>query len=629
MTFANPMALTLLLLAGPIVALYLLRQRRRPVQVASLLFWDDLLSERRSAFARTHLRRWLSLLAQLLFLLLVALAAAQPGCTGTLGGQRIVIFLDTSATMLVEEADGTRWEAAVREADAIIAAVSMADSAMLVSVGREPHTAARWTSSRRTLREALRGLSPTHGVADFDRALGLLANLPEDERPLTAVVISDGVMPPIASPLPENLRLAYVPVGEAAANVGITAFSARPLPGSIEDFEIWMQVANHSPGERVVPYDLRVQDRLIDAGELRLAPGEVATRTTRHLTRTGGVVTARIEPGDAFSIDDEAFALLPPAEPVRVLLVRGDQPFVERALATDSQVAVTAVGAPPGAAAIAAADYEVVVFDGVMPQEPPPIHALFVGVVPNRDGLVSDGVLTAPLITEWERAHPVMRGLTLGNVTVDQAARITAHEGYSVLVDSPGGPLVLARTDAEAGEVLIGFRPMASDLPLRAAFPIVISNAVRYLARGSQDAFRPADAAGSLITREELAARLTPGQQALLPSEDAWQIAGSAAGGSAPALLARGDTFALDRVGVYLAAAAGSDAPTPVAAVNLADPRSSDIAPADTLPLMHPHEALVAPPARRVGLDPLAALIVLALGLSIGEWFLYHRRWLE
>ena len=630
MTFANPMAFALLALAGPIILLYMLRQRRRPVRVATLLFWDEVLSERQSAMARTNLRRWWSLLLQLLFLLLVTLAAAQPVFAGGMGAQRVVILLDTSVSMLAEEEAGTRWDEAVNHARDTLGTVTMADTAALVAVGREPYIAAPFTNSRRQLRDALDALSPTHGTADFEAAFAMLAAMPEDARPTTAVVISDGAFEPLETPLPEWARLAYLPVGERNDNAGITAFSARLLPGSTEDFEIFMQAVNHGEETVTAPFDIQVDGRVVDAGELTLPPGEPVTRTARHITRRGGVVTATLELDDALAVDNRAYALLPPVEPVRVLLVSERHGFVRNALATDSHIALEVVtpdayeGVPPESL------LEVVVFDGVAPEPLPNRPALYIGAVPPDANLETDDMVDAPLITEWDRGHPVTRGLVLGNVAVDQAARITAHEGYEVLVDALGGPLMLYRGGGdEAARLIAGFSVMASDLPLRAAFPMLIGNAVRHLARPAHEAYTPPDAAGTLATRAMLAQRLSPRQSERFAPDAPWEILPPGERMENAVTLDEGEAIALDTVGIYGALPAEGQRPIPVAAVNLSDPRASDIAPSETLPLAYTHEAMADAPSRRFAVDPLTALVLLALALSATEWALYHRRWVE
>src|SRR5690606_13663620 len=105
MAFAHPLALSLFLLFVPVLLLYLLKQRRRHVQVSTLLFWDKVLRDEHSVTSMTRLRKLLSLLIQLLIIALLTLALARPTLSkDLLGARRVVILLDTSASMTTQEA---------------------------------------------------------------------------------------------------------------------------------------------------------------------------------------------------------------------------------------------------------------------------------------------------------------------------------------------------------------------------------------------------------------------------------------------------------------------------------------------------------------------------------------------
>src|SRR5215510_4548964 len=108
-------ALLALVTAGAIVALYFLKLRHRRMVVASSLLWSRVLDERQSQSLWEKLRRLISILAAVLIGLLIALAVARPEVhwlTG--GGEKTLLVLDTSPSMLARTRDGrTRWQHAV------------------------------------------------------------------------------------------------------------------------------------------------------------------------------------------------------------------------------------------------------------------------------------------------------------------------------------------------------------------------------------------------------------------------------------------------------------------------------------------------------------------------------------
>jgi len=121
MSFLSPLALALFALALPLVLLYFLKVRRRERRVASLLLWDPSLRDRQASAFFQRLQRDPLLLLQLLALLALALALARPAVTimGD-GARKVVVVLDTSASMKARDVAPSRFEAARGEALALV-----------------------------------------------------------------------------------------------------------------------------------------------------------------------------------------------------------------------------------------------------------------------------------------------------------------------------------------------------------------------------------------------------------------------------------------------------------------------------------------------------------------------------
>lgn len=123
--FANPLLLWLGLLAGPVVALFMLRHKPIVKRVPSTLLWAGAaqLSVATSPFSR--LRKSLSLLLMLLLLLCVVLALAGlriPDARSR--GLPLVVIIDCSAGMQTQTPDGTRLDVAISRAQDVINAAS-------------------------------------------------------------------------------------------------------------------------------------------------------------------------------------------------------------------------------------------------------------------------------------------------------------------------------------------------------------------------------------------------------------------------------------------------------------------------------------------------------------------------
>src|SRR5213076_831442 len=113
MSFLSPFALALFALSLPLVMLYFLKVRRRERRVPSLLLWAPALRDREASAFFQRLQRDPLLILQLLALLALTLALARPTVTvlGD-GARKVVVVLDTSASMKARDVSPSRFDIA-------------------------------------------------------------------------------------------------------------------------------------------------------------------------------------------------------------------------------------------------------------------------------------------------------------------------------------------------------------------------------------------------------------------------------------------------------------------------------------------------------------------------------------
>jgi len=623
MTFAAPIALAFLGLFIPVILLYLLKQRRRRVRVATLLFWDKILKDEQSVTSLTRLKKLISLLLQLAFIALLAFALARPMLSEKLSGaRRIVLFLDSSASMETKEGERARFDLAKEKALEVARGLSIGDTMMLVSVAAQSDIVHPFTDSKRDLEDAIEALEISHSGTDFAAALKILDNLSDDERETHVYLISDGAFEPIEIAPGEKTRFAWRKVGEARDNVGIIGFQVRPLPSSPRDFQIHIEVANETEKEQRAPVELRIGGGLIDAHEFTIPAGESVTRALKQFSQSGGEVEVFVDFDDAFPLDNRAFASLPEPDPISVRLVMDNNLFVEGALLTDDQVdleVVSPTNYKPDT------DAEVTIFANWAPTHTPPGASIFLARWPADLGLQVDGEAERPLITDWEREHPINRHLALKNVTIEKAANFVNATNFTALVSSFGKPLVLLRESKSSKVMVVGFDTLSSDFPLRVSFPIMIANAIRHLAGVESGDQWLNPAMGEILGPEQVRGYSSARGMAAETNQIAAVIGPD---GERALLDGAGSLVDVDRVGFYRGETTGRDTNTLFAA-NLADRAESRIAPSDTLPLKSDKPIQEIKDGFRLGTEPWFFLIVLAILLSAVEWLLFHRRIIE
>ncbi len=502
-----------------VVLLYFLKLKRKEQVVSSTLLWQRVIEDMRVNAPFQRLKTNLLLLLQILVLMAVAAALARPFLQGLTAGRKtgFVLLIDNSASMSTRDSDGrTRLEAAKRAALKEVERVSSDVLVAVISFGTRPRILSGFTSSRTELEAAIKRIEPTGGGTDLSAALtvadGMAGALARDikgsmgrER-CRLVVFSDAAIPedrPVKRVGPEEIDLEkYVELrsfGKPSDNVGITSLEARRSPGTVS--QIFVRVANFGAG--IAKRDLRIflgeKRNAVDVKSLELAPG--ARKTVIFDVRApNGLLPVRAElsAGDAFSVDDVAWAVLPEEEQLKILAYTTDQYFLLKALSNlpggNSEIPIRNPASLPDADSQAPSEwknYDMIIFDRCDPTFELPNSGGFMFIAPDKPPRLPDRVVklekqvTAPTIVDWDRSHPLVRFTSLAGVAVARARPLRLGRGSVKLLDSAEGPLIAAWQRDQLRVVAVGFDIYESNWPLRLSFPIFMANSARWLAEAS------------------------------------------------------------------------------------------------------------------------------------------------
>src|SRR5579883_1215720 len=173
MRFLSPLSLLWLVpLLGGIIALYLLRKRRREWVVPSLFLWEKILQSVQADTPFQRLRPTLLLFLQLLTALLLVFAFAHPYLLGKgLAGQTYVLVIDHGARMNATDVLPSRLDQARQQALSFVGRMSARDRAMVVAAGAQPELLSSLTPDHGRLSKAISNVKPTDTAADLPAAL--------------------------------------------------------------------------------------------------------------------------------------------------------------------------------------------------------------------------------------------------------------------------------------------------------------------------------------------------------------------------------------------------------------------------------------------------------------------------
>ena len=610
MTFFAPWAAWFLAGIPVIVLLYLLKLKRRPHTVSTLMFWQKLMQENRRRALFQRLRNLFSLLLHLLIFALIVGALAKPTLDALVRkGSSLVVVIDTRARMQAREDDGrTRFERAQEIAARLVREAGADREIALIAAGPVPTVLTPFTGDEKVLREAVQKLRPTDATGDLDAATrlasDLLASRRGDARTIVLTDRDDAKNPNVIS------------VAAPHDNVAITRFATRPLPNSPQTSEVLLEVRNFGRTATSGNIELQYDGQLLDVKPFTLEPGgtrlDIFPSVPRPSRTARGWLTAHLDTADALPLDNTAYAVLPPPKTRRVLLVSRSNWFLEKLLASDPTVSFELL-APDAWKPGFAAKFDVVILDDFLPADfalaQPATNFLLIGKSP-----FGTETIDQPLITDSDAQHPLLRLVDFRGVTFLRATALTLPNdpawNFAAPLRSFDHPLLLAgelRGKPHRRIAAFAFSLTDSDLPLRIAFPLLMSNCLQWLTGEANEAPLAVTAGDTLV----LAADET------IASEPATSLE------AAPTRELARRFFQPLRQGYYQRTRTGG---ADWIAVNTFSEAESDLRSATAGPRNDPPSSVPVSLATFTGWPLWRYLALAAFALFALEWRLFHRR---
>lgn len=487
MTWARPEAWWLLLVLLPLAASYLHHRRRRRSTVSGVFLWRELGSAGRGVRGLRSLRDGWQLLLLAAATILTVVALAEPGVrVPETEPARWTLVLDATTSMAARDAgtDGRTSRLAVARSllPRVLARASAADETLLWVVGSRPELRVLPAPVEEAAFDQLDDLGQAPAEGSLRRAVKLALSerdgldVPE-ERHLVVLTDADGVERLTGLPT-DGASVSVVRVGPALpSNAAVTVERERE-----GELEVRVRATDGAPGARRVLVTFRPElgaaRRLTE--QLVEPRGGADEVLTLPAPTEPGVVWAELQPSDSFTEDDADALALADRRPVAVVLVaaEGASPFLVEALRAMPDVVDPArarlAGSEVPRAVLDAAD--LVVVDGTPPAYVP-------ADLPRLDFRARGGEeVVDPLL--WSvGTHPVLEGVDLSPLRLERAVLLVPAEDEQPLIATAEGTVATVGRGTEGGarRIRLGFRPDATTLPLEAAYPVLLRNAVEWL----------------------------------------------------------------------------------------------------------------------------------------------------
>lgn len=345
---ANPEGLWAFLSVLPLILLYLVRPRPKPIKIPSLMFYMKAQGAKKlTSFFRQITKDWLFLL-QMLIVILLAFTFVEPLSTyqHDVTASNTVIVLDASASMQAEEGARTRFSISVNKAKNMVGAKNT-----IILAKDVPYIALQDGTSMEAIKY-LDTIEPYGTESQIGEAIILAGETLNEGR---VIVLSDfintgGQDPEIAKNVLESKGLVvdFVNIlGDTKKNVGI----------------IDVVVGNEETDIYIKNYDDTAYNVGIETGKTKSSLNIGALSTETYTIQTPpGVTKIHLDHNDDLPADNVAYISSPPSGRAKVLLITNNESvFLKNALTASGEI-ILEIAKPP---VIPKEDYDVYILSEI------------------------------------------------------------------------------------------------------------------------------------------------------------------------------------------------------------------------------------------------------------------------
>jgi hypothetical protein len=506
--------------------------------------------------------------------------------------------------MQMKDVKPSRLEKAKETAKSILKSCGPRDEVMVVAFSNRAQVLTPLTADRAAIERAIDAVEPADTLTRIQEAYRIAASAVQPYKSRTIVILSDGRFEPLQTGS-EQIDLKYIPIGGEVRNAAITAIEVKRPQKADDPYSVFAQLDLFSKDEAEVPVELHVNGELKAVKKVKMAAnssGAVLFEVTKPEPQ---VVEVKIAWDDDLDVDNRAWAVVRPDRP-RLLVAGPGNFFLDKALA---QVRDMDAFSAEDFSKTSTGDYDIVVLNGILPESLPEGRYLILGELPKWDGLKAEGELAQPAVVDWDRRHPVARMINFGGLYVKTAPKIGLPPFAAPIVEGPDNvPMIFAWEKGRTRAVVVTFKLLDSDWPLRLSFPLFLSNALDWLRDEGHGQTRPGEALRIRLADDETEVEVSGpgGRKSTLTGEPGRDVV-------------YGDT---DRCGLYTVKRKKG---TQRLALNLVDPQESRGTREPEIKTVSGQATAgsAVPPIVRPYWRWLAFGV---LALLIGEWIIYHRR---
>lgn len=490
MQFLAPAMLSVLGLIPVLILIHLFKPKPKEIEVTNLFLWHEVLNERGGSVTLKRLVQNLSLWLQICIVLLTALALARPVWT-TVHAQRgnAILVIDSSASMKSSVSPGkTRFDLAQEAAVELLDSLESTQQALIVAAGSQPSLMTDFSGKFSQVKTSIQELEPSDAAGTLEEAVFLALSFVSPERDDRVYLISDGAGQDMQALVNMHPAIEATLISGGERNIGITKFQFRRDFSQPDSYEVMVEVKNFSDSPAAFPFRLSVDKYTLAEKSLSLEPGEKQLLFFPYSRLITGIARAEIDVEDDFETDNAAYLPLTESTDIWVLLVSEGNYFLERLLESYPNVLLNRAGTiDPDVWQEQVLRHDLVIVDRLDFPETSTGNFLLLDAYSPTLSARKIGDAAFPQVTDWDGKGPLLRDVTLKGLNVERASLLEQAPQFEPQIESSEGTLMWRYADENMRMVLLNFDITRSDLPVRIAFPVMMSNIINWLTPNKLD----------------------------------------------------------------------------------------------------------------------------------------------
>lgn len=366
MKFLYLWPLALLVLIPIIIIMYLLKQKAVDHPFSSLFLWKEMYKNMQANTPWEKLKKNLLMYLQIATVLILIFALMSPYIKSeTTSAGHVVLVLDTSGSMNTKYDDGhTRMEVAVSEAIDYVDKLPGDTSISIITSDKEAVLVLTDSVDKSLAKRRLNAIEATNYMGDCSFGMEMAESMIAQWETAEVVYFTDtyvsckttgGYIVDVYSEM-DNAVVEYV--GHGTNNEGLLTVLAK--------------VSNFGSKELKTDINLYGDDEMLAVKEVTIPSGDSEIVYFENLAFDGKVIYAELhDVKDALLLDNGCYDVITETAECKVLLMTEQNLYLEKAMALMDGVNVTKSNDIDGFKDFLNQEYDLYVFDGMVPTELP------------------------------------------------------------------------------------------------------------------------------------------------------------------------------------------------------------------------------------------------------------------